>query len=112
MLSGIDLLSRYKRLNLVFPISVPYPYEIKMGFKNFCQQTSFDYTILNEIDDSTQIRKQEAYIVIEETDLVQVIKKSRALQMKLGQEIGLLSFNETPLKRDFVGRYHRYFHGP
>jgi DNA-binding transcriptional regulator YhcF (GntR family) len=98
LLSGIDLLTKYRRLNLVFPSSVPYPPEIRTGFINFCRQASFDYRILNELDTATKIYNKEAYIVIEETDLVNLIKKSCALQMKPGLDIGIISFNETPLK--------------
>lgn len=98
LLSATDLLGKYKKLNLVFPTSVPYPSEIKTGFINFCRQVCLDYSVLHEIDESIQIGRQEVYLVIEETDLVQVIKKSRAMKLKLGKDIGLISFNETPLK--------------
>lgn len=98
LLSATDLLEKYKKLNLVFPRGVPYPAEIKTGFLNFCRESGFEYSILHEIDEATLICKQQVYLVIEETDLVQVIKKSRAMKLKLGKDIGLISFNETPLK--------------
>jgi DNA-binding transcriptional regulator YhcF (GntR family) len=98
LLSGIDLLQKYSKLNLVFPTTVPYPAEIKTGFKNFCQQTSFDYEIFQEINKDVGVQSREAYVVIEETDLVNVIKQCRAKGLKLGRDVGLISFNETPLK--------------
>jgi DNA-binding LacI/PurR family transcriptional regulator len=40
----------------------------------------------------------EAYIVIEETDLVSLIKQCKVKGLKIGSEIGIISYNETPLK--------------
>ena len=41
---------------------------------------------------------EEAYIVIEETDLVTLIKCCQVQHMKIGTDIGIISYNETPLK--------------
>ena len=39
-----------------------------------------------------------AYVVIRETDLVELVKKIRQTSFLLGREVGIVSFNETPLK--------------
>jgi DNA-binding transcriptional regulator YhcF (GntR family) len=98
--SGIDLLKKYDKLILVYPASDPNPYprEIVQGFRNFCEETAFDFAIVPEINAQTEVRPREAYIVIEESDLVNLIKLSRNKHMKLGKELGLISYNETPLK--------------
>jgi len=38
------------------------------------------------------------YVVIRETDLVELVKKIRQTSFLLGREVGIISFNETPLK--------------
>ncbi|WP_315815267.1 substrate-binding domain-containing protein [Paraflavitalea speifideaquila] len=38
------------------------------------------------------------YIVTAESDLAQLIKKSREANLQLGKEVGIISFNETVLK--------------
>lgn len=99
--SGLDLLQKYNKLFLVDPFShntYLYPREIVAGFRNFCREASFDYAIIPEINANTELRPKEAYIVIEESDLVNLIKRCRAKGWKLGRDIGLLSYNETPLK--------------
>lgn len=97
--SGLNLLRKYRKLNLVFPkSSVPFPMEITKGFKDFCEQACFDYSILNEVDEYTVVRPREAYIVIEETDLANLIKKTRTEGLELGKDIGVISYNDTPLK--------------
>jgi len=96
--TGLDSLKKYDRLILVYPKIVPYPTEIAVGFRNFCMQQNFGYTIINEIKPDAEIKTGEAYIVIEETDLVNLIKNCRSKKLKVGKDVGIISYNETPLK--------------
>jgi DNA-binding LacI/PurR family transcriptional regulator len=50
------------------------------------------------VDARTEVSKGEAYIVIEETDLANLIKNARAKGLKIGRDVGIVSYNETPLK--------------
>jgi len=77
---------------------VSYPVEIITGFRNFCLQQDFEKRIINEIKPDTYIKPGEAYIVIEETDLVQLIKNCNLKKLKVGKDVGIISYNETPLK--------------
>ncbi|MFC0182289.1 hypothetical protein ACFFJX_06830 [Pseudarcicella hirudinis] len=43
--------------------------------------------------------KGEAYVNLMEDDLVTLIDKIMGKQMILGQDVGIISYNETPLKR-------------
>ena len=95
---GLDLLKKYNELYLVFPKLVPYPSEIVRGFRKFCMQNDYKYEIISEINFNTVVRPGKAFIVIEETDLVNLIKKCRLKKLKIGKEVGIISYNETPLK--------------
>jgi DNA-binding LacI/PurR family transcriptional regulator len=44
------------------------------------------------------LQAQTAYLVVEETDLADLVKKARMSSFVLGQDIGIISFNETTLK--------------
>jgi DNA-binding LacI/PurR family transcriptional regulator len=61
-------------------------------------QYRFSYQVIPEIEVGRKLKKGEAYIVIEETDLVNLIKNCRSENMKIGRDIGIISYNETPLK--------------
>ena len=98
LLTAIDPLKKYKKLFLVQPEITPYPPEITLGFRNFCLQENFDYAIIHEIEPKTIIKKGEAYIVIEETDLVNLIKNCKQNKFMVGKDVGIISCNETPLK--------------
>ena len=96
--SAMPLLKKYTRLILVHPAITQYPQEILIGFRNFCMQNNFPFGIIPEITNDGELRAQEAYIVIEETDLVNLIKRCRNQQLVIGKEIGIISYNDTPLK--------------
>jgi DNA-binding transcriptional regulator YhcF (GntR family) len=95
---GLDLLEKYNKILLVYPKMIPYPTEIIKGFRNFCFQNNFKFEIISEIDASSPINAGEVYIVIEEPDLVNLIKLCRSKKLDIGKDIGIISYNETPLK--------------
>ncbi|MBN7817705.1 GntR family transcriptional regulator [Algoriphagus pacificus] len=95
--SGLDHLRKYKRMILVFPKGDMYPLEIIDGFKRFCFFHDFENMILDGIDDEP-LYDGDLFLVMAESDLVNIIKKSREQLLVLGQDIGLISYNETPLK--------------
>jgi DNA-binding LacI/PurR family transcriptional regulator len=101
---GNDRLTRYKKLILVYPRKTmyPYPQEILQGFQKFCTDFNFDFEVLEEIYQDMELRPKDAYIIIEEADLVSLVKQIRDKKLKLGEDIGIISYNDTPLK-DLLG---------
>lgn len=95
--SGIAHLRKYSRLILVFPKGDMYPVEIIDGFKRFCFFHNFNNLILDGIDDEP-LYEGDSFIVLAETDLANIVKKSREQCFILGKDIGIISYNETPLK--------------
>lgn len=91
-------LKKYSRLIYVNPSLTPYPEEIRKGFQLFCRMNDFDYAIIDGIEIDTEIKPGEAFIVIEETDLANLIRICRKKDLIIGKEIGIISYNETPLK--------------
>ncbi|AKD05393.1 GntR family transcriptional regulator [Pontibacter korlensis] len=95
--SGKDLLCKYSNLTLVYPKEVIYPVEIVKGFQTFCKLNAFEHNIIREVHEE-QISEKTAYVVLEESDLTELIKRSRAQGLVLGQDFGIVSYNDTPLK--------------
>ncbi|WP_374760286.1 GntR family transcriptional regulator [Dyadobacter diqingensis] len=92
-----DLLNKYKKLVLIFPFDGNYPREIVRGFRNYCINYDKQFDVIESINDQI-IRPGTAYIVVEENDLAELVKKSRQSAYVMGREIGVISFNETTLK--------------
>jgi DNA-binding transcriptional regulator YhcF (GntR family) len=95
---ALDLLKVYRKLILIFPTMIPYPKEILKGFRIFCIQHQFEHEIMYDFHEDSEVTTDAAYVVIEENDLVNLIKKCREQQLQIGQDIGIISYNETPLK--------------
>jgi DNA-binding transcriptional regulator YhcF (GntR family) len=96
--SGVSHLKKYERLILVFPKGDLYPVEIMDGFKRFCFFHDFKNLIVDGVDDDEPLDHGDCHIVLAESDLVNIVKKSREQMLKLGRDIGVISYNDTPLK--------------
>lgn len=97
--SNLSLFKKYKNLCFVFPENVNYPEEILRGFRSFCMYNNFHFSVENSVEKALEsFSISTAFIVIEEDDLAKVIQFSRKNNLTLGNELGLLSFNETILK--------------
>jgi DNA-binding transcriptional regulator YhcF (GntR family) len=94
---GKPKLEKYKKLIIIFPGSRE-PIGMKIGFENFCKYNNFDYEIISEFVDNT-IQKGEVYVIPNDRDLVRVIEKSKLQNLKIGVDFGIISYNETPLKK-------------
>ena len=98
--AGIQKLKKYKKIILVYPEKAVYPYPkgIVTGFKRFCISNNIDYELLDEIYEGMELQLNDLYVIIEETDLVNLVKQSRDQNFKLGEDLGIISYNDTPLK--------------
>lgn len=95
---AVDQLSKYQTLKIIFPNNSYYPPEILKGFKNFCQDNAFSYKIISDIIDEP-ISAGEVYINVMEKDLISLTEKVLSLNLKVGEEVGIISYNEIPLKK-------------
>jgi DNA-binding transcriptional regulator YhcF (GntR family) len=87
---------KYKRLVLVFPSHVRST-GIVTGFKKFTKKEKISSLVVDTLH-AKDIRKHDAYIVIDDNDLVTVIQKCKQMNWTLGNELGVISYNETALK--------------
>jgi len=111
---GLPKISRYGKLILVYPEKAVYPYprRILHGFRKFCAKHKLDFEILDEIFDDIILKKGDLFITIEETDLVSLVNQIRDKEFILGVEIGVISYNDTPLKELLgINRYLYRFQG-
>ena len=97
LLKGKYKIINYNKLILIFP-GYREPIGMKEGFENFCKDNNFDYEIILEFS-NREIEIGEAYIIPSDRDLVAVIEKSKVQNLKLGKDFGIISYNETPLKK-------------
>ncbi|MFK8059853.1 MAG: GntR family transcriptional regulator [Polaribacter sp.] len=98
---GLEKIKKYKKIMLAYPEKAVYPYpkRILHGFRKFCIEHKLDFEILDKIYDDMILKNGDLFITIEESDLVNLVKQVREDEYKLGSEIGIISYNDTPLKK-------------
>lgn len=97
---GLDKIQKYDKIILVYPnkSANPYPRRILNGFQQFCREFNLDFEVLDEIYEDMELSRKDVYVTIQERDLVNLVRQVRAKNLTLGKDIGIISYNETPLK--------------
>ena len=95
---ALPQLKKYHTIKIIFPSYTYFPQEIINGFKRFCNEYAFEHLVVNNIANET-IKSGEVFINLMEDDLVILIEKILATKLKVGKDVGVISYNETPLKK-------------
>jgi DNA-binding transcriptional regulator YhcF (GntR family) len=93
-----DQLGKYHTIKIIFPGYTYHPMEILQGCSRFCQEYAFNYKVVHSIADEP-IGEGEVFINLMEEDLVVLIERIISLKLVVGQNVGVISYNETPLKK-------------
>lgn len=97
LLKGKNQLQKYTKLIMLFP-GFREPLGMKIGFEKFCQEYHFEYEVQTEFTNERVIQGA-VYIIPNDRDLVRVIESAKLQQLQLGIDYGIISYNETPLKK-------------
>ncbi len=101
MIAGKELFCKYKKLIMVFP-GGKEPDERVTGFNRFCRETGMEGVIIRSVE-KRNVQKGEAYLVVSDRNLVRIVKNVAAMNLQLGEDVGLVSFNDTMLKEVVAG---------
>ena len=97
LLVGKQKLNSYQKLILIFP-GFKEPIGMVQGFEKFCSDFSFTKEIITNFD-SRIIQKGEVYIIPDDRHLVNVLEQSKIQNLKIVEDFGIISYNDTPLKK-------------
>ena len=101
--SAVPLLKKYSNIKMISNRNFQFiPDGIELGFNKFCSEYKIDHQIIENIESSIPARG-DAYLVVSDHDLIELIKISLSNKWELGKDIGLLSYDETPLKEILAG---------
>lgn len=101
LLAGASLLKKYRRLVFVHP-GGKEPEERVTGFVRFCRERGYDHRVIKSTEEARP-GLYEAWFLIADRDLVHLVKQARDHKYKLGENFGIVSFNETMLKEVVAG---------
>jgi len=89
------LLKKYRKFNLVLSEkNNQVMSHIEKSFVDFCLKHDMNHEVLDVLN----LKKGEAYWLINDALLVQCVREARSKNYTLGRDIGLLSYNDTPFK--------------
>ena len=97
LLKGKHLIDKYQKLILIFP-GFREPLGMKIGFEKFCNDNHLNHEVINQFEER-ELQYGDVYVIPDDRDLVKVIEKSKTQNLKLGLDFGIISYNETPLKK-------------
>lgn len=95
---AVSSLKKYHTLKIVFPENSYFPAEILKGFTRFCEQYFFKHKVVHSLKEET-IGPGEAFINLMEDDLVTLIEMIISTDLKVGKDVGVISYNETAIKK-------------
>jgi DNA-binding transcriptional regulator YhcF (GntR family) len=100
--TGLERLRRYRKLFLVFPPEKQHQPEIPGAFLRFGRRHGFETAVLGRLNEG-DVEAGAAYLVIEDDDLVNLVSWCQRRGHRLGRDVGIVSYNDTPLKRVVAG---------
>lgn len=99
--SGLPKLHKYKRLILIQRSEIE-PEERYLGLRRFCIENRFKSDLIPSIRD-WRIERGDLFITAEDKELVELLKLAKKLDLTPGKDIGIISYNDTPMKEILAG---------
>ena len=93
-----NVFKKYNKLTFVYPEFTHHPYESLHYFKQFCSSNNINHDICVD-SQKLLVEKGSAYICVNDRILYELLDQITDLNLELGRDIGILSYNDTPLKK-------------
>jgi DNA-binding LacI/PurR family transcriptional regulator len=100
---GLELIRKYTTFHFISNRNFQFiPDGIISGFEKFCHEHSLRYNFLEDAN-AYKLRKGDLFLLFNDRDLISLIKMASAQNYKLGFDIGIISYDDTPLKEVLKG---------
>ena len=96
-----DKCQKYQHFRLVFPDNI-YHKEIYEGFADYCLDHQIKFDITPDLL-STEIATGQLFIIKNDHDLAFIVKYCRDNDLELGQDVGVICYNDSALKEVLAG---------
>jgi len=90
-------LKYYRKLILIFP-GEKEPIGMVEGFRSYCDDIKFPHEVIPFVEEK-HVQKGAVFITPNDHQLVDVIEMAKAKKLAIGKQIGIVSYNEIPLKK-------------
>lgn len=99
---GWQRIKNYDSINIVTNQTRHHFKEIIMGFEHFCTNHQMKFSVIPSMDENVRLRGQ-TFIVMEDWDLVKLVKRCTCEELEIGKDVGIISYNDTPFKEIISG---------
>ena len=96
LLNNINLIRKYRKFILYLPDESEHPKILIKYFKKFAKNHQLDADVVKTYE-KFKLFKDTAYLIIQQKDLVEMVKLCRAENLKIGKNVGLIAYNDTPM---------------
>ena len=90
------LFAKYKRFTLYLPDESEHPKILIRYFKKFARENLLEAEVVKSLQ-KVHLVKETAYLIIQQKDLVELVKRCRLEDLVVGEEVGLIAYNDTPM---------------
>lgn len=95
--TGSHLLRKYKEIHFIYPSFTNHPKETVVFFEKFCNDNDFNFKVITN-EKKFYIEREIAYISVSDRMLGLILQQCHEMKYEPGQDIGILSYNDTPMK--------------
>ncbi len=79
-----------------------HPSDTVPAMREFCKENQLAFRNARQFNES-EVKKGQIWFVIRDADLVQVIKACQLKKLVPGEDLGIISYNDTPMKEIIEG---------
>jgi len=97
LVSGLQRIHTYQEFVLIFPVETYHPRETIDAFKRFCRDYNIKSHVVTTVE-AIDVFENKLFFVIDELDLVKIVKITTSASLQLGKDVGIISYNDTPMK--------------
>ncbi|MCD8267491.1 MAG: hypothetical protein LUD46_02880 [Parabacteroides sp.] len=98
---GLPYIRKYRHIIMV-QRDEKEPIERYNGLYKFCSDYKFTHDYISNLKDR-KINNGEIYMIVNDRDLVDLLKQAEQQNFTPGKDFGIISYNDTPLKEILAG---------
>jgi DNA-binding transcriptional regulator YhcF (GntR family) len=102
---NVQKIKKFEKFNIFSTKGSMYAPLIEKGIARFCEENQVNYEIFKNID-CTKICKNEAFLILNgqlDNELIELISIARKNKIRIGKDIGIISYNESPINEIILG---------
>ncbi|MEH6536344.1 MAG: GntR family transcriptional regulator [Psychroserpens sp.] len=99
--TGLNQIKKYQKA-ILFYREERQPKGILDGFNLFCSHNSIQNEVIVTLKDR-ELLSGELYVILDDKNLIRIIKQIREQRLTLAKDIGIISYNDTLLKEIVEG---------